>query len=290
MGATVETAEQAQAEVGDRDGEGFTVELDNFSGPFDVLLGLIGKRKLDITEVALAEVTDEFLEYVAQLRRRGTTALEELSNFLVVAATLLDLKTARLLPTPAGEPELDLELLEARDLLFARLLQYRAYKAVSQVFRATIARTQTAVARSVPLEQRFHALLPPLQVTAGLDDLARAFATALSRDTTPPQVAVDHVHRPLVSVREQRSRLVHTLYETGACEFSELIARPVANLTIVARFLALLEIFKARLCTLDQPEPLGALYIAPTERLLTAGPEAALAAFALDEAGAPADE
>lgn len=290
MGATVETAEQAQAEVGDRDGEGFTVELDNFSGPFDVLLGLIGKRKLDITEVALAEVTDEFLEYVAQLRRRGTAALEELSNFLVVAATLLDLKTARLLPTPAGEPELDLELLEARDLLFARLLQYRAYKAVSQVFRATIARTQTAVARSVPLEQRFHALLPPLQVTAGLDDLARAFATALSRDTTPPQVAVDHVHRPLVSVREQRSRLVHTLYETGACEFSELIARPVANLTIVARFLALLEIFKARLCTLDQPEPLGALHIAPTERLLTAGPEAALAAFALDEAGAPADE
>ncbi|WP_328698782.1 segregation and condensation protein A [Brevibacterium rongguiense] len=240
---------------------GFVVELGNFSGPFDVLLALIGKRRLDITEVALAEVTDEFIAYVGTLRDRGAASLAELSHFLLVAATLLDLKTARLLPRGEVDDELDLELLEARDLLFARLLQYRAYKGVSAVLGAAMRQAARRTPRAVPLPPEFHDILPPLDFTTSPQALAALFAAIISRDRTPPSVALDHLHLPQVSVAEQRARIVALLESHGgAAEFAQLTADAESGLVVVARFLALLELFKAGVCALDQDEPLGALH------------------------------
>lgn len=241
---------------------GFTVDLENFSGPFDVLLDLIARRSLDITEIALAEVTDDFLAYVATLR--GTKSLDELSHFLLVAATLLDLKLARLLPGAEVEDELDLELLEARDLLFARLLQYRAYKDVSRVLAQRMGDAAQAVPRSVPLEKEFTDILPPLDFSTSGSVLAAVFAAVVSRDRTPPAVALDHLHDAHVSVPEQRALLLSRLREETRIDFAALIDDAESRLVVVARFLALLELFKAGLCDFDQPEALGPLTIALT--------------------------
>ena len=189
--------------------EGFQVELENFSGPFDLLLGLISKRRLDVTEIALAEVTDEFISYTTELKDKANLA--EISQFLLVAATLLDLKTARLLPHEEGEEVLDLELLEARDLLFARLLQYKAYKSVSGYLAEAMAAGSIRAPRDVALEAEFQDVLPPLEINIGPGELAGIFATVLQRDHTPPSVAVDHIHLPLVSVSEQRGHILALL-------------------------------------------------------------------------------
>ena len=222
-------------------------------------------------------MTDEFLAYVSEFK--GRTGLEELSSFLLVAATLLDLKTARLLPSGEVEDELDLELLEARDLLFARLLQYRAFKGVSAEFAVQMATAATRTARSVPLEPEFANILPPLQMTATPHVLAALFATVLQRDRTPPTVSIDHLHLPQVSVPEQRSLILARLQPGVTLDFAELVADAGDTLVIVARFLALLELFKAGLCAFDQPEPLGALRISGVE------PEAGAADGGGDTAG-----
>ncbi|WP_339393778.1 MULTISPECIES: segregation and condensation protein A [Brevibacterium] len=244
---------------------GFQVELENFSGPFDLLLGLISKRRLDITEIALAEVTDEFIAYTTKLGDEGSGAsLAEISQFLLVAATLLDLKTARLLPHEEGEEELDLELLEARDLLFARLLQYKAYKAVSGFLSEAMTAGSIRVPRAVGLEEEFQDVLPPLELSIGPGELASLFATVLQRDHTPPTVAVDHIHLPLVSVSEQRGHILGLL-RSGEVDFQDLLDSAQNTLVIVARFLALLELFKVGLCDFTQDEPLGQLLISRTE-------------------------
>ena len=247
---------------------GFQVELENFSGPFDLLLGLISKRRLDITEIALAEVTDEFIAYTTSLRsggdRDGAADLAEISQFLLVAATLLDLKTARLLPHEEGEEELDLELLEARDLLFARLLQYRAYKSVSAHFAEAMTAGAIRVPRDVGLDAEFQDVLPPLEIRIGPGELAGLFATVLQRDHTPPTVAVDHIHLPLVSVSEQRGHILGLL-RAGELDFQELLDTAENTLVVVARFLALLELFKVGLCDFEQDEPLGRLLITRTD-------------------------
>lgn len=241
---------------------GFTVELENFSGPFDVLLDLIARRSLDITDIALAEVTDDFLAYVATLR--GTKSLDELSHFLLVASTLLDLKLARLLPGADVEDEFDLELLEARDLLFARLLQYRAYKEVSRVLETRMGEAGRAVPRAVPLEKEFTDILPPLDFSTSGPVLAAVFGAVLSRDRTPPAVALDHLHDAHVSVPEQRALLLSRLREEARIDFASLIEDAETRMVVVARFLAVLELFKAGLCDFDQPEALGPLTIALT--------------------------
>ena len=241
---------------------GFTVDLENFSGPFDVLLDLIARRSLDITDIALAEVTDDFLAYVATLR--GTKSLDELSHFLLVASTLLDLKLARLLPGADVEDELDLELLEARDLLFARLLQYRAYKEVSRVLEKRMGEAARAVPRAVPLEKEFTDILPPLDFSTSGPVLAAVFGAVLSRDRTPPAVALDHLHDAHVSVPQQRALLLSRLRDEVQIDFAALIEDAETRMVVVARFLAVLELFKAGLCEFDQPEALGPLTIALT--------------------------
>lgn len=245
---------------------GFTVDLENFSGPFDVLLDLIARRSLDITDIALAEVTDDFLAYVATLR--GTKSLDELSHFLLVASTLLDLKLARLLPGADVEDEFDLELLEARDLLFARLLQYRAYKEVSRVLETRMGEAGRAVPRAVALEKELTDILPPLHFSTSGPELAAVFGAVLSRDRTPPAVALDHLHDAHVSVPEQRALLLARLREEARIDFASLIEDAETRMVVVARFLAVLELFKAGLCDFDQPEALGPLTIALTATAL----------------------
>ncbi len=236
----------------------FTVRLKNFEGPFDLLLQLISKHKLDVTEVALSRVTDEF---IAHIHGMGTDwDLDQATEFLVVAATLLDLKAARLLPAAEIEDEEDLALLEARDLLFARLLQYRAYKRVAAILAARMADESRNHPRTVGLEPHHAELLPEVVISIGAENFARLAVKAM-QPRPRPQVYVDHIHAPLVSVREQAALLVARLRAAGRAEFTELAADAPDTLTVVARFLALLELYREKAVALDQDEALGVLLV-----------------------------
>src|SRR5690349_23168862 len=198
MTAVVDAADTADGPV---EAPGFAVRLDNFEGPFDLLLSLIAKHKLDITEVALAKVTDEFIGHVKAGGRAWD--LEQATSFLLVAATLLDLKAARLLPQGDVEDEEDLALLEARDLLFARLLQYKAFKQVAGVLETRLAGESRRHPRAVGLEERFATLLPEVLIGIGLDQFAQLAAKAMEPKPGPPELTLQHIHAPKVSVREQ---------------------------------------------------------------------------------------
>ncbi|WP_069814292.1 segregation and condensation protein A [Streptomyces sp. TP-A0874] len=256
-------AEPAGAEAGAGPEEAeptgrFTVRLDNFEGPFDLLLQLISKHKLDVTEVALSKVTDEFM---AHIRAMGPDwDLDQTTEFLVVAATLLDLKAARLLPAAEVEDEADLALLEARDLLFARLLQYRAYKRIADIFDHRLDAEARSHPRTVGLEPHHAALLPEVVISIGAEGFARLAVKAM-QPKARPQVYVDHIHAPLVSVREQAEILVAMLRKAGAAEFRTLVEDAPDTLTVVARFLALLELYRERAVGLEQSEALGALTV-----------------------------
>jgi segregation and condensation protein A len=236
----------------------FQVRLHNFEGPFDLLLQLIGKHELDITEMALHTVTDDFIAHLAAL---GDDAdLDETTEFLVVAATLLDLKAARLLPDAEVEDAEDLALLEARDLLFARLLQYRAYKQVAGLFVELEAGAQRRFPRSVALEERFSALLP--EVLLGVDPEAFAeLAASVFRPKPPPTVGLDHLHGVPVSVAEHAAILRERLAELGSATFAELTTDCANPLEVVARFLAVLDLFRSAVIDLQQPEPFGELTV-----------------------------
>ena len=241
----------------------FQVHLDNFSGPFDLLLGLITKHQLDITEVALAQVTDEFIGYIraAEADGAGTWDLGQASEFLVVAATLLDLKAARLLPAGEVEDAEDLELLEARDLLFARLLQYRAYKQVAAFLDDRLAAEGRRYPRTVQPEPQFAALLPDLVWRIGPEQLAALAARALAPRQPPPGVDVSHLHAPVVSVREQAAVLVDRLRRGGAASFRALVADAATTGVVVVRFLALLELFREGAVAFEQVTPLSELTV-----------------------------
>ncbi|MFD7669205.1 segregation and condensation protein A [Streptomyces sp. NPDC059788] len=236
----------------------FTVRLENFEGPFDLLLQLISRHKMDVTEVALSKVTDEFM---AHIRAMGPDwDLDQTTEFLVVAATLLDLKAARLLPAAEVEDEADLALLEARDLLFARLLQYRAYKRIADIFSERLEDEGRRYPRTVGLEPQYAELLPEVAISIGAEGFARLAVKAM-QPRARPQVYVDHIHAPLVSVREQAEVLVARLRAAGVAGFAELAEDAPDTLTVVARFLALLELYRERVVELDQDQALGALTV-----------------------------
>nr|WP_261992221.1 ScpA family protein [Streptomyces sp. ms191] len=236
----------------------FTVRLANFEGPFDLLLQLISKHRLDVTEVALSQVTDEFM---AHIRAMGPDwDLDQTTEFLVVAATLLDLKAARLLPAAEVEDEADLALLEARDLLFARLLQYRAYKRIAEIFHERWEAEGRRFPRTVGLEPHHAELLPEVVISIGAEGFARLAVKAM-QPRAKPQVYVDHIHAPLVSVREQAGLVVALLRERGTLSFRELAASAEDTLTVVARFLALLELYREKAVALDQEDALGDLTV-----------------------------
>ncbi|WP_244953912.1 segregation and condensation protein A [Spelaeicoccus albus] len=239
--------------------DAFEVHLENFSGPFDLLLGLIGKHQLDITEVALAAVTDEFIEYI---KSAGVAALDETSQFLVVAATLLDLKAARLLPAGEVEDDEDIALLEARDLLFARLLQYRAFKDVASDLAAALENGSRRSPRAVPLEPQLAELLPDLVMNVTPDALAALAARALT-PKGPAEVGLEHLHAPAVSVRDEAKTIVARLdrHEGKTLSFRRLVADADNSLVVVVRFLALLELYRDAAISFDQAAALGELTI-----------------------------
>jgi segregation and condensation protein A len=249
----------AESAACDEVGDGvFKVRLANFEGPFDLLLQLISKHKLDVTEVALSKVTDEFM---AHIRAMGPDwDLDQTTEFLVVAATLLDLKAARLLPAAEVEDEADLALLEARDLLFARLLQYRAYKQIADIFNARLEEEGRRYPRTVGLEAHHAELLPEVVISIGAEGFARLAVKAM-QPKPKPQVYVDHIHAPLVSVQEQAGIVVARLRELGEASFRALVEDTEDTLTVVARFLALLELYREKAVALDQEEALGELMV-----------------------------
>lgn len=252
-------AEEAAVAGGEDGGaSGFTVRLTNFEGPFDLLLGLIAKHKLDVTEVALSVVTDEFIDYIRAFGPEWE--LDQTTEFLVVAATLLDLKAARLLPQGEVEDEEDLALLEARDLLFARLLQYRAYKQIAGLLGEQLAREARRFPRAVGLEERFSGALPEVLIGLGVEEFAKLAAQAL-RPKPAPVLSLTHIHQPRASVREQAAVLVERLRRQGSTTFRALTADSPNLVTTIARFLALLELFREGAVAFEQAAPLAELTI-----------------------------
>jgi segregation and condensation protein A len=242
----------------------FTVRLENFNGPFDLLLQLINRHELDVTEVALHQVTDDFIAHTKALADSGDGAdLDEITEFLVIAATLLDLKAARLLPGADVEDIEDLALLEARDLLFARLLQYRAYKEVAGLFVELEASALRRYPRSVALETRYTELLP--EVMLGMDaERFAELAAAVFRPKPPPTVSLDHLHAAKVSVPEHMAILRDRLAELGMASFHQLTTDCQEPLQVVARFLAVLELYREASVALDQEEAFGELMVSWT--------------------------
>ena len=259
---SVEAANDVNAASG-----GFSVHLANFDGPFDLLLQLISRHKMDVTEVSLSMVTDEFIAFIRALEESGEGwELEQATEFLVVAATLLDLKAARLLPSGDVEDEEDLALLEARDLLFARLLQYRAFKEIAATFNERIASADKSFARVVALDPALAALLPEVLIGVG----AARFAAIAERVLTPkvaPVVAVQHLHTALVSVAEESRMVVDALRHSKTLSFRNLISDADSTLVVVARFLALLDLYRQGVLRFDQVIALGELQISWTGSL-----------------------
>jgi segregation and condensation protein A len=243
--------------IGENSTNRFNVKLYQFEGPFDLLLNLISKHELEVTALALHIVTDDFLQYI---KNQGSEwDLDETTEFLVIAATLLDLKTARLLPSGEVEDEEDIARLEARDLLFARLMQYKAFKDVSIWLNDQFIEESKRYARSVSLEPQFANLLPEVLLGLGPNELARLAAKALETKTIP-SISLSHLHAPAVSVREQAGIIVERLRRVGSATFRSLISG-VEVPVIVARFLAILELFRESQISLEQEAPLKDLYI-----------------------------
>ena len=251
----------AEAKLADEIGAGFSVHLDNFDGPFDLLLQLISRHKMDITEVSLSVVTDEFISYIRALEVSGEGwRLDQATEFLVIAATLLDLKAARLLPSGEIEDEEDLALLEARDILFARLLQYRAFKEIASTFALRIEAADKAFPRVVALDPALAALLPEVLIGVGAARFA-AIAERVLTPKTPPVVAISHLHSVLVSVAEESKNVVDALRRSRTMSFRNLCQDADSTLVIVARFLALLDLYRQGNLRFEQVIALGELQI-----------------------------
>lgn len=239
----------------------FQVHLDNFDGPFDLLLQLISRHKLDITEISLSLVTDEFISYIRALEVSGEGwRLDQATEFLVIAATLLDLKAARLLPSGEIEDEEDLALLEARDILFARLLQYRAFKEIAASFQEAIAAADKSFPRVVALDPALASLLPEVLIGVGPTRFA-AIADRVLTPKAPPVVALEHLHSALVSVSEESKTVVEALRRGRTLSFRSLIAEADSTLVVVARFLALLDLYRQGALRFEQVVALGDLQI-----------------------------
>jgi segregation and condensation protein A len=248
----------------------FHVRLDNFDGPFDLLLQLINQRRMDVTEVALHQVTDDFIGHIRAMGTRWD--LDQVTEFLVIAATLLDLKAARLLPDTTDDGAVDDDMFQARDLLFARLLAYRAYQQVAALFAELEAGALRRYPRAVTLEARYLGLLPEIRIGMTPEQFA-AMAGTVFRPKPPPTVNLDHLHAPRVSVADHTAVLRAMLTERGSATFGELVAGCTATLEVVARFLGLLNLYRESAVAFDQPEPLGTL----TVRWMVAPPDGSAA-------------
>jgi len=263
----VDLSTELSGDVNTVNGAPFSVHLENFDGPFDLLLQLISRHKMDITEISLSLVTDEFIAFIRALERSGQGwKLDQATEFLVVAATLLDLKAARLLPSGEVDDEEDLALLEARDILFARLLQYRAFKEIAATFAARIALADKSFARVVSLEPGLAALLPEVLIGVGAARFG-AIAARVLTPKTPALMSVEHLHLPLVSVAEESRVVVAALRRATSLSFRNLITDSDSTLVIVARFLALLDLYRQGVLRFNQVIAMGELQISWTGSL-----------------------
>ena len=247
------------AELAEPVARGFAVSVGGFEGPFDLLLSLIARHRIEVTQLALHVVTDDF---IAHIRAQGVEwDLDEATSFLVIAATLLDLKAARLLPDGSVEDEEDLALLEARDLLFARLLQYRAFKEVSARLDSMLTDAATRRPRDTGLEPWLAELLPEVLLGLGPTEFAAIAESAFAPRPPEPGVSIAHVHAPAVSVREQAAILVERLRRRGTLSFRALTDDAPNTLVVVGRFLALLELYRDGVVTFEQAAALGDLSV-----------------------------
>lgn len=247
--------------LGNPEATGFAVHLENFDGPFDLLLQLISRHKMDVTEIALSIVTDEFIGYIRKLEESGEGwQLDQATEFLVVAATLLDLKAAKLLPQGEVEDEGDLALLEARDILFARLLQYRAFKEIAATFAERITLAEKSFARTTALDPHFAALLPEVLIGVGPERFA-VIADRVLFPKAPPVVSVEHIHRPLVNVAEQSKFVIAALRLAKHLSFRALVHDAEEPMVVVARFLALLDLYRTGALRFEQLEAFTDLQI-----------------------------
>ena len=263
----MDVSTELSGDVNTASGAPFSVHLENFDGPFDLLLQLISRHKMDITEISLSLVTDEFIAFIRALERSGQGwKLDQATEFLVVAATLLDLKAARLLPSGEVDDEEDLALLEARDILFARLLQYRAFKEIAATFAARIVLADKSFARVVSLEPGLAALLPEVLIGVGAARFA-AIAERVLTPKTPTLMNVEHLHLPLVSVAEESRVVVAALRRATSLSFRNLITDSDSTLVIVARFLALLDLYRQGVLRFNQVIAMGELQISWTGSL-----------------------
>jgi segregation and condensation protein A len=240
---------------------GFNVHLSNFDGPFDLLLQLISRHKLDITEVSLSLVTDEFIAFIRKLEESGEGwRLDQATEFLVIAATLLDLKAARLLPSGEIEDEEDLAILEARDILFARLLQYRAFKEIAASFQDAILAADKSFPRVVALDPALASLLPEVLIGVGAQRFA-AIAERVLTPKAPPVVSVEHLYSASVSVAEESRSVVEALRKSRTLSFRNIIQGADSTLVVVARFLALLDLYRQGALRFEQVMALGELQV-----------------------------
>jgi segregation and condensation protein A len=264
IGSNVKYRSLVETAIGDTNTEvtpGFAVHLENFEGPFDLLLQLISRHRMDITEVALSDVTDEFISFIRALEVSGEGwRLDQATEFLVVAAMLLDLKAARLLPSGEVEDESDLALLEARDLLFARLLQYKAFKEIASTFNDRITLQDRAFVRIISLDPYLSSLLPEVLIGVGADRFAAIAERVLAPKVTAT-VAMEHLHLPLVSVAEESRWVVATRRRSRSMSFRHLVAEAESTMVVVARFLALLDLYRQGALRFDQMVSLGELQI-----------------------------
>ena len=241
----------------------FSVDLEVYSGPFDALLSMIANKKLELTEVSLSAITEEFLVYVRRLD--FTENMDEASAFLDVASILVEAKSAALLPSNAsGErDEQSMEALRERDLLFARLVQYRAYKEAAADFRARLAANSGRFPHPGVVDESVSAMLPELVWTLGAEELA-ALAAQVFVNAPVDEVSVHQLHVPLVDLQAQ-SKLVRArlrgLGEGKSITFAELTADAKQSIEIVARFLAILAFFKQGVVQFKQSGPYAPLHV-----------------------------
>lgn len=258
----------AEAEISTEESatSGFRVNLEVYSGPFDALLGMIANNRLELTEVSLSSITEEFLTYVRGLD--FTKNMDEASAFLDIASILVEAKSVAILPggEDSQHDEQSLEVLRERDLLFARLLQYRAYKQAAGDFRARIAANSGRFPHPAAMDEGVAAMLPELVWTLTPLELARLAAQVIA-NAPASEVSIHQLHVPLVDLRAQslvvRDRLIAALESKGdqSISFSELTRDCTSRIEVVARFMAVLVFFKQGVLQYQQDGPFAELHL-----------------------------
>lgn len=234
------------------------VETPVFQGPFDLLLHLILQDQVDLYEVRVCDIVDA---YLGELERMDSMDLEVATEFVLIAATLIELKSRRLLPDD-GDIDLDEELAlwEERDLLLSRLVECKTFKDAAVAMAGIANEAGRSYPRRAGVDDRFVGLLPDLLARTTPDDLRSAFIRAVAPKPVP-HVDTGHIHQIRVTVTDAVAELLDELPRLGRATFAELTADLVERIEVIVRFLAVLELFKQGWIDLEQPQTLGMLSV-----------------------------